>query len=168
MPNLYIITGPAGVGKSTISKKLAQNKSKSVLIEGDDIYNQVIGSYVPAWKDGNHLDIFWKVCIETIKLYLQAGYDIVFNYIITPQSFEKIKKTFTNYNTKFVILMVDEKTILQRDKQRPLYCQMNERCIILLNSFKNYNFEKDYFLDTTNLSVTESIENIETNEKFNL
>ena len=26
MPNLYIITGPAGVGKSTISKKLQNPK----------------------------------------------------------------------------------------------------------------------------------------------
>lgn len=168
MPNLYIITGPAGVGKSTISKQLAQNKFKSVLIEGDDIYHQVIGSYVPAWKDGNHLDIFWKVCIETIKLYLQDDYDVIFNYIVTPQSFEKIKENFKTYNTKFIVLLVDKKTILQRDKQRPVNSQMNERCIILLNNFKNYNFGKDYFLDTTNLSVNESIENIEKNEKFNL
>ena len=33
---LYIITGPAGVGKSTISKKIAESKKKSVLIEGDE------------------------------------------------------------------------------------------------------------------------------------
>ena len=45
MANLYIITGPAGVGKSTVSKKIAESKSKSVLIEGDYIYSQVIGSY---------------------------------------------------------------------------------------------------------------------------
>lgn len=31
MPNLYIITGPAGVGKSTISKEIAKNKTKSAL-----------------------------------------------------------------------------------------------------------------------------------------
>ena len=41
---LYIITGPAGVGKRTISKRLATLNEKSVLIEGDDIYGQVIGS----------------------------------------------------------------------------------------------------------------------------
>ena len=58
MSNLYIITGPAGVGKSTISKKLAQNLKKSVLIEGDLIYHQVIGSYVSAWQKGNNLDVF--------------------------------------------------------------------------------------------------------------
>lgn len=50
MPNLYIITGPAGVGKSTISKKIAEYKGKSALIEGDEIYHQVVGGYIPAWK----------------------------------------------------------------------------------------------------------------------
>lgn len=46
MPNLYIITGPAGVGKSTISRKIAELKNKSVLIEGDDIYHHVVGGYI--------------------------------------------------------------------------------------------------------------------------
>lgn len=48
MSNLYIITGPAGVGKSTISKKITESKKKSVLIEGDEIYHQVVGGYVQA------------------------------------------------------------------------------------------------------------------------
>lgn len=33
MSNLYIITGPAGVGKSTISRRIAESKNKSVLNE---------------------------------------------------------------------------------------------------------------------------------------
>ena len=69
MTDLYIITGPAGVGKSTISRKIAESKSKSALIESDDIYHQVVGRYVQAWKQGNHLDIFWKIWIDMIDIY---------------------------------------------------------------------------------------------------
>lgn len=166
MSNLYVITGPAGVGKSTISKKIAENKSKSVLIEGDQIYSQVIGGYISAWKEGNHLDIFWKICLDMIDTYLSSGYDVVFNYIVTLDSYNKIKERFRKYNTKFVVLVVDEETILERDKQRPMDCQMNERCIILLNNFKNTNYGKDYFLDTTNLSIQETIDTIENTDKF--
>lgn len=166
MANLYVITGPAGVGKSTISKKIAERKNKSVLIEGDDIYSQVIGGYVSAWKEGNHLDIFWKICLDMIDTYLSAGYNVVFNYIVTLSSYNKIKERFKKYNTKFVVLVVDEETILLRDKQRPIDCQMNERCIVLLNNFKNTNYEKDYFLDTTNLSIDETIDIIENDNKF--
>lgn len=166
MPNLYIITGPTGVGKTTVSRTLAENKNKSVLIEGDEIYSQVIAGYVSAWKQGNHLDIFWKICLDMIDTYLSAGYDVIFNYIVTLDSYNKIKERFKEYTTKFVVLVVDEETILKRDKQRPLDCQMNERCAILLNNFKNTNYEKDYFLDTTNLSIEETTNIIENNDKF--
>lgn len=168
MPKLYIITGPAGVGKSTTSKELAKKSNKSALIEGDLIYSQVIGGYVPAWKEGNHLTVFWKICLDTINTYLEAGYDVIFNYIVTPKTFNEIKNKFKNYNTKFVVLVVDEETILKRDKERPIDCQMHDRCITLLNNFKNHNFGKDYFLDTSKLSIEETIKCIENNEKFNL
>lgn len=166
MANLYIITGPAGIGKSTVSKKIAKSKNKSVLIEGDEIYHQVISSYVSAWKEGNHLDVFWDVCISSIKTYLSYGYDVVFNYIITPDILERLKKEFKEYTTKFVVLLSDEETLLKRDKQRPEDYQMNQRCLILLNSFKNKDYKQDNILDTTNLSIEDTVNIINTDNRF--
>ena len=166
MPNLYVITGPAGVGKSTVSKRLAQTLSKSVLIEGDEIYHQIIGGYIPAWKEGNHLQTFWKVCINTIRIYLQDGFDVVFNYIVTPENLALLKNEFKNYTIKFVVLLVDELTLLARDKERPENCQMKERCITLLNNFKNRNYNINNILDTTNLSIEETVNLIQNNSNF--
>lgn len=115
MSNLQIIAGPAGVGKSTISKKLAQLKDKSVLIEGDEIYHQEVGGYIQAWKEGNHLQTFWKVCLNSIETYLEDGFDVIFNYIINPENIRIIKDRFKNYPIKFVVLLVDEATLLARD-----------------------------------------------------
>lgn len=166
MPNLYIITGPAGVGKSTISKELAKSYNKSALIEGDDIYHQVIGGFVQAWKEGNHLKTFWKVCVNIIKTYLEDGFDVVFNYIITPENLELIKTAFKDYNVKFVVLITDEATLLARDKERPIDCQMGQRCLTLLNSFKNRNYNSRNILDTSNLSVNETVDIIKNDIKF--
>lgn len=166
MPILYIITGPAGVGKSTISKELAMSSNKSVLIEGDDIYHQVVGGYTPAWKDGNHLQTFWKVCMNIFKTYLDDGYDVIFNYIVTPKNIEMIKDEFKNYIIKFVVLLTNEATLLSRDKERPEDCQMKERCITLLNSFKSRNYNSQNILDTTNLSISETVKFIKEEEKF--
>ena len=166
MPNLYVITGPAGVGKSTVSKILAQKLNKSSLIEGDEIYHQIIGGYIPAWKDGNHLQTFWKVCINTISIYLEDGFDVVFNYIITPENLALLKNEFKNYTIKFVVLLVDELTLLARDKERPENCQMKERCITLLNNFKNRNYNINNILDTTNLSIEETVNLIQNNNNF--
>ena len=166
MSNLYIITGPAGVGKSTISKKLAQLKDKSVLIEGDEIYHQVVGGYIQVWKEGNHLQTFWKVCLNSIETYLEDGFDVIFNYIINPENIRIIKDRFKNYPIKFVVLLVDEATLLARDKERPKNCQMKERCITLLNSFKNKNYKATNIINTTKLSIDETINIIENDNKF--
>lgn len=166
MGKLYIITGPAGVGKSTISKRLAENKTKSVLIEGDEIYHQVVGGYVPAWKDGNHLSLFWNICINLMRTYLEAGYDVVFNYIVNPDNLQAIKESFRNFEIKFVVLMVDEETLLLRDSQRDEDCQMKERCVALLNSFRNKGFEECNVLDTSGLSVEEIVGVVENEDRF--
>lgn len=166
MATLYLITGPAGVGKSTISKEIANNKNKSALIEGDDIYHQVVGGYIQAWKEGNHLDTFWKICLNSIETYLADGYDVIFNYIITPKDLETLKNKFKNYIIKFIVLLVDEKTLLLRDKERPKDCQMKERCITLLNSFKNKNYNTDNILDTIDLSIEETLNIIEKENRF--
>lgn len=166
MPNLYIITGPAGVGKSIISKELAKSYNKSALIEGDDIYHQVIGGFVQAWKEGNHLKTFWKVCVNIIKTYLEDGFDVVFNYIVTPGNLELIKTELKDYNVKFVVLMTDEATLLARDKERPIDCQMGQRCLTLLNSFKNKNYNSKNILDTSNLSISKTVDIIKNDIKF--
>ena len=73
---------------------------------------------------------------------------------------------FKSHTIKFVVLLVDENTLLLRDKERPEDCQMKERCITLLNSFKNNNYNKENILDTTNLSINETVNIIETNNRF--
>ena len=141
MNKLYLITGPAGVGKSTISKLLAEKLNKSILIEGDDIYHMVISGYVQAWKPNNHLELFWKNIISLIQNGLENGYDVVFNYIINRKDYELLKDKFKEYNIIFKVLLVSEEELLRRDKLRDLSCRMNERCLALLNNLKKRIFK---------------------------
>lgn len=166
MTNLYLITGPAGVGKTTLSKCLASKLNKSALIEGDDIYHQVVGGYNAPWSSDNHLDIFWRICLNNIKIYLDNEYDVVFNYIIDKNNLEDIKDYFNDYNIKFVVLMADEDTILKRDKSRDIEDRMNERCILLLNEFKKYNYDDKYIIDTTKISIDDRINMIINEDRF--
>lgn len=168
MNKLYILTGPAGVGKSTISRKIAENKEKSALIEGDEIYHQVVGGYVQAWREGNHLEVFWNVCIKIIEEYLENGYDVIFNYILSKENLELLKSNFSKYNIKFVVLLVSEEEIVKRDMQRPEDCQMKERCIELLNRFKNKKFDNKNILYTDNLTIEETQHIIEIEDRFTI
>jgi len=166
MNKLYIITGPAGVGKSTVSKRIASSLEKSVLIEGDDIYNQFVGGRISPWKKDAPLNLFWGNCVMLIENYLKNGYDVVFNYIIKKNQFNKLKKIFKDYEIKFTVLLVDEETIVKRDKERPLDCQMSERSLILLNEFINQNYDENYILNTTELTIEDTVNEILNNQKF--
>lgn len=160
MSTLYLITGPAGVGKSTISKQIAQNLNKSILIEGDDIYHLVKSGYVSAWMENNHLKLFWKNVICLIENGLEAGYDVVFNYIINKKDYEMLKEKFNKYNIIFKVLIVSEEELIRRDNLRDIDCRMKERCIVLLNNFKKQSFNKENIIDTTNLTIKETLNKI--------
>ena len=164
MVTLYIITGPPGVGKSTISKKLAQSLFKSVLIDGDDIYHQVVGGYIAPYKEGNHLDVMYEASEKLIDLYQSYKYDIIYNYIVTEEMIKNFKEKYKD--VKFICLLTSEEELLKRDEQRPLDSRMGERCKVLLESFKNQEFVKDYILDTTNMTVDEVIEEFLENDKY--
>lgn len=165
---LYIITGPAGVGKSTISEKVANLSKKSALVEGDIIYHMVCGGYVSPWKEGNHLKVFWDNCIDIIKNFIDEGYDVVFNYIIDNKSIDRLKNTFKDTKIKFVCLMVDEETIIKRDNLRQEDCRMGKRSLILLENFKKKNFSSKNILYTTNLSIDETVEEVINNDRFRI
>ena len=78
----------------------------------------------------------------------------------------KKKLRIQNYRIKFIVLLVDENTLLLRDKERLEDCQMKERCITLLKSFKNNNYNEKNILDTSKLSINEIISIIENDNRF--
>ena len=168
MSMLYIITGPAGVGKTTVSELVAGSLDKSILIEGDMIYHQVIGGYKAPWEDGNHLDMFWDASIELIDVYLKNGYDVVFDYVVDVEDLKRIKERFHDYNKKFVILISDEDTLIKRDRRRDISNQMKERCKILLRDFINKNFDDKYYLDTSNMDIDEISKEILNKSQFDV
>lgn len=160
MNKLYVITGPAGVGKSTISYEIGKRLEKSVVIEGDTIYNFFVGGRIKPWYPEAPLDLFWKNSIMLIKSYLENGYDVVFNYIIKNNELKNLKEIFKDYNFIFTCLLVDEKTIIERDLLRPDDCQMHERSVILLKKFLECNFDEKSIVDSSNLTIDETVEKI--------
>ena len=49
---VFLISGPLGLGKSTLAKAIAQHFNKSIHIECDSLYNMVQGGYKKPWEDG--------------------------------------------------------------------------------------------------------------------
>ena len=82
------------------------------------------------------------------------------NYIIKNKELENLRETFKDYDFIFSCLLVDEPTIIKRDLLRPEDCQMHERSLILLKEFINCNYDNKYVIDSSNLTVEETVEKI--------
>jgi 2-phosphoglycerate kinase len=83
---------------------------------------------------------------------------------VTEEMIKNFKEKYKD--VKFICLLTSEEELLKRDEQRPLDSRMGERCKVLLESFKNQEFVKDYILDTTNMTVDEVIEEFLENDKY--
>lgn len=166
---IFVITGPCGVGKSTISKIVASNIKNSALIEGDNIYNMVIGGRVKPWEDdGTYLELFWENVLAITENFLKRNISVVLEYIIYPEHTKKIISKFRekNVDIKYIVLMADKNTILERDSSREIDCRMGERSIELLNEYKKLNIENKYILDTTSLNKEEILRTIMMDKRF--
>ena len=162
---LYIITGPCGVGKSTISQKLAEQFALSCHINADHLYGMVVGGYIEPWKDdGTKLDLLWRNISSLVKNFTSEDYIAIVDYIVFPEHLKFIKGL--NQRVKYVVLTADEDIIRERDLLRPEDQVMGERAIELLAEFKEKNIDSRYIIDTSDKSIEEVIDIILNEERF--
>ena len=159
MAKLFIITGPAGVGKTTVSNALAKSLDKCAILEGDEIYHHVRSGAVKPWLEGNHLDLMWKNMICLAQNYLNEGIDVILNYIIQKDRLEQIIKALATFEIHFVILMASKENIVIRDELRPEDEQVH-RVDVHLKNFKESYTDYKYYLNTDDKTVEEEIDEI--------
>ena len=85
-----------------------------------------------------------------------------------PENLSLLQNSFGGIDTKFIVLLVNEETILARDKERREDWQMDPRCLELLQDFKEAEYPKQYILDTSKLSVEETVKEILKQNQFQL
>jgi hypothetical protein len=102
---------------------------------------------------------------------MDASFDVVIDYVTFPSEAEWLVKELANKKVKvfYVVLMVDEEMIKQRDQSRDSSIQMGERSVILLNEFKQALKDNKHVLNTQQYSVDqmdEVINEILNNSRF--
>ena len=143
---VYIISGPPGVGKSTVSKELAYSFKKSAVIEGDMIYLMIKGGLVAPWEDdGYYMDLFWDNIISLINNFIDRGITVVIEYVIFEEQLKKIA-TFLKekqIGLKYCVLMAEEKTLKDRDGSRKEIKRVGNLSIQARSEFLAKNKEKE-------------------------
>ncbi|OJV61640.1 MAG: hypothetical protein BGO41_09355 [Clostridiales bacterium 38-18] len=147
---IYIISGPAEVGKSTTSKRLVERLDRSSYISGDDVSHIPVNGRGKPWLCKETHDLTWKNILSLTKNLISYNYDIVIDYITFPSEARWLVKELNDSDVRihYIILMVDKETIIHRDSLREPSVQMGERSVILLNEFIDELNDLDNVLDT--------------------
>ncbi|WP_413377703.1 AAA family ATPase [Paenibacillus taichungensis] len=169
--SVYIISGPAGVGKSTTSRKLVAHLNRSSYISGDDISHLPVNGRGKPWICQETHKLTWINILSLVKNLIQFNYDVVIDYVTFPSEANWLASELESMNVRiiYVVFMVDDETIIRRDQLRDPSIQMGERSLILLNEFREVLKDDRHILNTQEYSVDqvdEVIEEILNNDRF--
>ncbi len=118
MPTVYIISGPAGVGKSTTSKALAQNLPKSSLISGDVVSWMHKNGREKPWLSEAEVALIWDNILSITKNFLVRDIDVVIDYVTFPERAKWLAENVRELQceVRYTVLSCDAETLVNVTK----------------------------------------------------
>jgi predicted kinase len=86
---VVILTGPPGVGKTTVASLLAGDAERAVHVESDVFFRFIQAGYVEPWKPESHAQnlAVMSVVAGAAAGYADAGYFTIIDGIVSPRWF---------------------------------------------------------------------------------
>ncbi|WP_429311106.1 AAA family ATPase [Paenibacillus mucilaginosus] len=143
---IYLISGPLGAGKSTVSKALAGQMEPCVLLEGDHLLHMFRGSE-PSWEE--RLSLTWKNIVTITRNYIDHGLNVIIDFVVEDE-LEWVYTELTDGSTeiRYVVLRAHPDQLAERLKQRGDPDSLT-RSLFLLNVLENSPANQGYLYDTT-------------------
>lgn len=173
MQTVYVLSGPAGIGKSTTSSALVNALKNSAYISGDHISHMHVNGRKKPWESKDELSLIWNNILSLTENFVTYGVDVVVDYVTFPEDVHWLKDKLAEFNVNvvYVVLWTDIETLLKRDQLRKKEHQMGERCLILMEEFNKSGLDAKHLLDTSKKSaedLEQVIEEIMNNNQFRL
>ena len=116
-PIVFILTGPCGVGKTTIADLIAQNYH-FIHIFGDDIQSELYPGIENIASYPGALERIYNEILQKAKKLFEDGENVVIDYIIIDEkTIEEYKKVFSG-NLLIRVLLSKKEVIVERDGAR--------------------------------------------------
>lgn len=166
---VYILSGPAGVGKSTTAQELVKNLENSAYISGDCISHMHVNGRKNPWESQEETFLIWDNIASVTKNFLTYGNDVVVDYVTFPRDVKGFCDKLKGFNVeiKYVVLWANNEILRKRDNMRVPEHRMGERCFVLVDEFKMSGLAGKYILDTSNNPTIASVVNeIMTNPNY--
>jgi ketosteroid isomerase-like protein/predicted kinase len=88
---VLLLTGPPGVGKTSVSRELARSYDRAVHLEADSFFHFIQAGYVPPWRPESHDQntFVMGLVADAASGYADQGYRTVVEGIFAPRWFLK-------------------------------------------------------------------------------
>lgn len=120
---VLILSGPPGVGKTTVAGLLAQREQRSVHLEADRFFFFVKSGFVEPWDpaSADQNQMVMRTAAEAATSYAQAGYATIFEGIVIPRwTLGVVRETFeaAGVATSYAVLRAPQEDCVARVQER--------------------------------------------------
>lgn len=158
-----LISGPAGAGKSTVSKLLCEHLKKCALIEVDKIRNMIKSGHVSPFEENEEsekqLELGIKNTCSLVNNFNGDGFNVVIDDVVSTT--ERLNLYFEKLGDLPVFLLLpNEDVIIHRDSLRDEDNQMKNRAIELHKRFQKL-VETEHrwtIIDSSKQTANETVE----------
>lgn len=177
MANIYVISGPCGCGKSTLTDAYAEHlvkiekQTQIYVIHGDVFHHGFVGMYeqdafLVELQDSNPLawtqvlKFNWECIVDVAGKALVRGLDVVIDYVVEDE-LPLLQKLAKEHDAKlyYLVLTASEEAITERLQTRG-DDGLIERGIFLKKKFDNLPENQGHLYDNTGKTVEEEVAEI--------
>lgn len=174
MANIYMISGPCGCGKSTLTDAYAEHLVKEekhlriYVIHGDMFHQGFVGMYEQdafcvEWQDTDPLawaqvlKFNWECILDVAGKALRCGLDVVIDYVVEDE-LPLLQKLAKEYDAKlyYLVLTASEAAITERLQIRG-DDELIERGKFLKKKFDSLPENQGHLYDNTGKTVEEEV-----------
>lgn len=155
---LFILTGPPGAGKNTISSIFAKQREKCAVIDVDLIRWIILQPHKAPWEgeEGHKQQLLGvRHACMLAKSLISENYDVLILDVISDETAQIYKGTLKDSQPKIVLLLPSFEEIKRRNKIRPP--RLKEEQVEMLYEKQKSLTQYDLKIDNTNLSVEEIV-----------
>ncbi len=165
-PIICLVTGPAGAGKSTITKELARKFINSARIDVDYVREMIANGYAKPFHDNKKTRAQFLLSRKNVcslaKNFVESGFCVFIDDVISKKSsLDFYLKSLSDYRVLVFLLFCDKNILHKRDTARPKEQAMGERALQLHGHFsERLNENRWFFIDTSKITIAETVKQI--------
>lgn len=164
-PRLVLITGIMAAGKSTIAQHLAERFSRSVHLRGDVFRRMIISGQAEMTLDLSaeavaQLQLRYKIAATTAAMYLEAGFDVVYQDIILGSDLHRVVSSLQQHELYVVVLCPQPEVVAVREEGRNKTGYGAMEVAPFDDALRTQTPRLGLWLDTSTLTVSETVDRI--------